>query len=319
MRLPYKIGLVVFWQIILVIIILQFLENYDYVSGTDTDFPQDPPSQQSLEPILEQEQQSENFSDIQLNEEEKIPLIFVYYIVIFAISSNVFLIVLMTKIIQREAKQKIKYEKFSTIGEVTSKIVHNIRNPLSVIQLGISLIKEENKSPELNDRYETILNSVNRLKQQINDILDHIRSNGYELENSSFKEIIENSLSDIVVPKNITITKPEIDKTIYCDKFKIQTVITNIIYNAIQAMEETEGKIIIRLTEDSKYIVCSIEDTGPGISKENISKIFEPLFTTKQMGTGLGLGTCQKIIEDHHGKISVKTNPTVFEIKLLKK
>jgi len=88
--------------------------------------------------------------------------------------------------------------------------------------------------------------------------------------------------------------------------------------NSIQAMHEG-GTIEISISEKDNMAVLEFTDSGEGISDENLGKVFEPLFTTKQNGTGLGLASCKNIVEQHMGKISVKNNPTTFIIELPKK
>ena len=88
--------------------------------------------------------------------------------------------------------------------------------------------------------------------------------------------------------------------------------------NAVQAMEDS-GEIKVRINENDEEVSLEIEDSGPGIPEDKIEQIFDPLFTTKASGTGLGLVSCKNIIEQHKGKIIVRNNPTIFEIKLPKK
>ena len=92
---------------------------------------------------------------------------------------------------------------------------------------------------------------------------------------------------------------------------------SNLIINAIQAMDDN-GDIDIRLTDLNSSVQLEFEDNGPGISPDTIPKIFDPLFTTKQTGTGLGLSICKSIVEQHGGTISVRSQPTVFTIRLPK-
>ena len=93
--------------------------------------------------------------------------------------------------------------------------------------------------------------------------------------------------------------------------------INNLISNAIQAIDDS-GEIEIRISDKKDDVVIQLQDSGNGISKENVEKIFEPLFSTKQKGTGLGLSSVVAIIDAHHGKISVTSPPTVFTITLPK-
>lgn len=98
---------------------------------------------------------------------------------------------------------------------------------------------------------------------------------------------------------------------------KIDAVFINLIVNAIQAMNQG-GTLEINIKTHGDYAVIDFIDSGSGIPEEFINKIFEPLFTTKQKGTGLGLASCKNIIEQHNGSIIVKNNPTTFTIKIPK-
>ena len=92
---------------------------------------------------------------------------------------------------------------------------------------------------------------------------------------------------------------------------------TNVIYNSVQAVGD-KGEINVGINEDENNVVISIEDSGEGIPEENLDKIFEPLFTTKKGGTGLGLANCKQILENQDAKILVKNNPTTFTIEFPK-
>ena len=113
----------------------------------------------------------------------------------------------------------------------------------------------------------------------------------------------------------IIINLPEKDFKISCDSRKIEGVLSNILNNAVQALDG-QGEIDVEITADSKFVTIQIKDSGPGISDENLSKIFEPMFTTKTTGTGLGLVICKSIVEQHGGEISVSNKPTTFTITL---
>ena len=94
-------------------------------------------------------------------------------------------------------------------------------------------------------------------------------------------------------------------------------MLDNIIMNAVEANNE-RGEVSIRIQDINNEIIIEIEDSGSGVPQELMTKIFEPLFTTKQRGTGLGLASCKRIIEQHGGSIYVKTKPSIFSIKLPK-
>jgi len=129
--------------------------------------------------------------------------------------------------------------------------------------------------------------------------------------------MIKNALEHITVPDGIKITTPVQDMSITGDLAQLEIVLSNLIINSIQAIGDS-GKITISTEDKPDSSVISITDSGPGIPEKYISKIFEPLFTTKQRGTGLGLASCYTIIKHHGGEIWVKNNPTTFTILLPK-
>jgi signal transduction histidine kinase len=117
-------------------------------------------------------------------------------------------------------------------------------------------------------------------------------------------------------PKNIKVEMPKQDMLIVFDAEKIEVVFTNILRNAVQAIGNKDGIISISVLQQLGFAVIEFADSGPGIDEGNLSKIFDPLFTTKQEGTGLGLSSCKNIVEQHGGKIEVLLNPTRFQICL---
>jgi len=110
---------------------------------------------------------------------------------------------------------------------------------------------------------------------------------------------------------------PENDIDITCDQRQLSIVLNNLILNGIQSIENN-GVIKISIDEDIDEIIIQVEDSGIGIPTDRLGKIFEPLFTTKQRGTGLGLASVKAIIESHGGIISVTSPPTIFTITLPK-
>jgi signal transduction histidine kinase len=99
------------------------------------------------------------------------------------------------------------------------------------------------------------------------------------------------------------------------DESKMNVVLINLIYNAIQAVEDT-GEIDVSISKTNTEIIIKVTDSGPGITIKPIAKIFDPLITSKQKGTGLGLASVKNIITQHNGTISVSNNPTTFIIKI---
>lgn len=223
----------------------------------------------------------------------------------------------MAKDLENYKLKIIKQEKLSTIGELASRLAHDIRNPLTVIKVTLDIIKSKNKnlSAEEISKFERVDEAMYRITHQIDNVLDFIKGRPMEFVKYPIKEILDSVIRDLSKSDKISIEIISKDLEIECDFEAIKVVLINLVINAMQAIKD-EGKIKITSKTKEDKVIIQIEDSGPGISKELLEKIFEPLYTTKQEGTGLGLASCKSIIEQHHGKISVKNNPTQFTIEL---
>ena len=168
--------------------------------------------------------------------------------------------------------------------------------------------------------YGRLRRAIDRISHKIEDVLDFVRPVTLTFKQHLVNEIVVSSLDKIIKPDTIEIKIPENFVYAVCDFTKLEVVFTNLIMNSIQAMNNS-GQITISLTETNNDVAIQISDTGHGIPQNVLPKIFEPLFTTKQIGTGLGLASCKQIIEQHHGKIkvaSVEGRGTTFTIVLQK-
>lgn len=220
------------------------------------------------------------------------------------------------ELLEKQSKQ----EKFSTIGELLAKISHDLRNPLSVIKMSIEII--DGKYDKIFDegdknKIQRIKKAIDSISHQVEDVLSFVRTKQPAAKVSSIKAILTSTLESLKIPNGIKITVQESDIEIFVDPLQMEVVLSNIITNSIQALGES-GEIEIKFMEESDNIKIQIIDSGPGIPEKELPKIFEPLFTTKQKGTGLGLASCMTIIKNHDGMIDVKNNPTTFTITLPK-
>jgi len=217
-------------------------------------------------------------------------------------------------------KEKEQSAKLAIIGERMSQINHNLRNPLNIIILNAELMTMQSKETgdkEVTKRSESILNASESMLLQIKELMNFIRGETLEMERKSLNQILANAVNLVKMPKTVSVQLPEHDIICKCDPNKLQVVFMNMLANSIEVIGDN-GKIIIRSGETANDIIIEIEDSGPGIPYEILSKIFDPMFTTKKGGTGLGLPYCKNVIEQHGGTISASTNPTVFTIVLPK-
>jgi len=216
----------------------------------------------------------------------------------------------------------LKAEKLRSIGELASRLGHDLRNPLSTIKTTTAVIKMKAvmaKDDKYSQNLILINEAVDRMTYQIESVLDFIRTKPLEASVNYVQSIVKDAIDIIKVPKNIRINIEPTDVKITCDSQQLSIVFINLITNAIQAIGENSGEITITIKENNDQIICSIIDSGPGIPNDKIEKVFEPLFTTKQTGTGLGLASCKSIMGQHNGTLTVHNNPTTFTMTLPKR
>jgi signal transduction histidine kinase len=228
--------------------------------------------------------------------------------------------------------QLMQSEKFSAVGELIASVVHELNNPLTAV-LGFSelLLLQEWSKEQTRKYLENINNSAQLCKKITQKLLAFSRKQEPQREQVKINNIIESTIElkqhDLKVDE-IEVIKQLADHmpTTIADPHELQQVFLNIINNAHHAMKAHRGKrsLTVKSEFDDTMIRVHFTDTGPGISKENLQKIFEPLFTTKEngKGTGLGLSVCYEIIQEHEGTIYVaseggKGSCFVIEIPIL--
>lgn len=273
----------------------------------------------SLTITLDQRQWILKFNALKsIHDDTEIPIIISVLVVGFSLSSALFFIFRTHNKILRLLEQSAREEKMIAIGELSARLVHDIRNPLTSIISWAQLIQvtlKEKPNEKISEHIDSILASSERIAFQLKTVMDFVKTHPKNISSHSLSMLFRESIKTTPIPDEVQISIPENDIKIECDASQIVVVFSNLITNSIQAMNG-KGNIAVNFEVKKDNLVIDFVDTGPGISKENITKIFEPLFTTKDSGIGLGLVSCKTIIEHHHGTISVKNNPTTFTIKL---
>jgi len=211
-------------------------------------------------------------------------------------------------------------ERLSAIGEISARLAHDLRNPLTVIKGTVEIVKAKSKHVDTGfseKQFEMMERAVSRMTNQIDDVLDFVKIQTLHATRNSILETISLSVAKIKKSAELSINIVGEDIESVYDADKLEVVFDNIIMNAVEANNE-RGEVSIRIKDINNEILIEIEDSGSGVPQELMTKIFEPLFTTKQRGTGLGLASCKRIIEQHGGNIYVKTKPSIFSIRLPK-
>jgi len=207
----------------------------------------------------------------------------------------------------------LKSERLSVLGQLTATVAHELRNPLSAIRNTLFNVRQlaTNAGVKLDRPIARMERSIERCDRIISDLLEVTRNR--ELNRADLRA--DRWLAEILAEQ--TIRKPIVLSTelgapgavVAADSDRLRRVVINLVDNAAQALAETPGdrskRLTVRTTVSDRELVLMVEDTGPGIPPENLSRIFEPLFSTKSFGTGLGLPTVKQIVKQHDGIISV--------------
>lgn len=222
-------------------------------------------------------------------------------------------------------QQLFKAQKLAAIGELAGMVGHDLRNPLTGIQGAVYYLKTKyyDKLDKKAEEMITIIqDAINRSNKIINDLLEYAKEIRLDVNSTNLDVLIKKSLSSIEIPNSIKVECEDCKAIeLRVDAAKMQRVLINIIKNAIEAMPNG-GKLSIRCSCLEDYVSISVSDTGVGIPKENLEKIWAPLFTTKAKGMGFGLPICKRIVEAHGGIITVESTVdkgTTFTITIPQK
>ena len=222
----------------------------------------------------------------------------------------------LTKIKQMEEKLE-RSKNMALIGEMAAGLAHEMRNPLAAITGSIELLGQGLKLDGTDERLmKIVLRGKDQLDSFARDFLSLARPVPVSRELVDLNEIIEEVLDYIKLNKNwtskIKIVKVLSSKTkVFANKEQVRQVINNLVLNAIQSMEEggvlsIETKMV-KLEDKKEYAEIKVSDTGCGIKENDLKKIFEPFFTNKEKGTGLGLTIVNHIVDGYNGKIKIKS------------
>ncbi|MGD6817559.1 ATP-binding protein [Metabacillus sp. 84] len=210
---------------------------------------------------------------------------------------------------RNEELMLIQAEKLKVAGEMAAGVAHEIRNPLTVLQGFLQILKE--KSPEDYPYTEIMLSELKRLNDIVSEFLILSKPQSVNRKLFNLREVLKETITFFgseMALKNIVIKMDEIDSvTVYGDRNQIKQVLINLLKNSSDAMPDG-GTIRISLEKnDGKTAALIINDSGCGIPKQKLDKIKEPFFTTKEKGTGLGLVITEKIAAQHGGSLEIES------------
>ncbi|MDD5454856.1 MAG: PAS domain S-box protein [Candidatus Ratteibacteria bacterium] len=215
---------------------------------------------------------------------------------------------------KRAEEELLNARRLSDIGTLAATVAHELRNPLAAIRMASYNIKRKAKNPWLDKNLENIEIKISDSEKIINNLLFYSRLKKPILEQVNIYKILEECLvntkahyskQSLKIHKQLREIK---DINIEADKLQMQELFGNLLNNAYEALPATGGEIEIgALTQGTNFIKITIKDNGTGMDEESLKKVFEPFFSTKAKGTGLGLTVCYKIVQFHDGSIDVQS------------
>ncbi|MBI4557756.1 MAG: hypothetical protein HY706_09240 [Candidatus Hydrogenedentes bacterium] len=222
-------------------------------------------------------------------------------------------------LMREQVRQK---DRLAAVGEMAATVAHEIRNPLGGIRGFAALLARDLDAADPRQRLvKKIVVGTQELDRVVTELLEYTRPLQLRLAPASCGAVIENALSYVQFESPIKITKViEPTALVLADEERLRQVLLNILLNAAQSLNGT-GEIRITVQANGKFVTIAIADTGRGIDREQLDKVFSPFFTTKEKGTGLGLAAAAKIVDAHGGRLEATSEPgkgATFLIHLLR-
>ena len=201
-------------------------------------------------------------------------------------------------------------ERLATIGQVAASIGHELRNPLAVMQTSVHMLGRKLPNDDhTNKHLGRVRDQVALCNAIISDLLDLARDRPADRQPSDVVGIARDAVQSVPHPEAIEVElhAPGEFPSVAVDPGQFRQLVVNLVLNAVQAQAAPgggSGKVDVRLVVVHDVLVLGVEDRGPGMTPAVLERLFEPLFTTRVTGTGLGLALCRRIVEKHHGTIS---------------
>jgi two-component system sensor histidine kinase AtoS len=221
-------------------------------------------------------------------------------------------------------EQLIRADRLAAMGELTAGVAHEVRNPLGIIRASVQLLEDAQcDQTRIHSAAEVIKQEIDRLDRVIKALLDFGRPSKPTMVDTDINSVLEDV--ELFTGRFAKQANTHIEFDLGTDLPKVQgdpdqlkQVFLNLVTNAVQAMGDEGGTITIKTGVVGDYVSISVADTGPGIPQKDLPKVFDPFFTRRAEGTGLGLTIVHRIVDEHDGHIEVESSPdgTTFTVSL---
>jgi signal transduction histidine kinase len=220
--------------------------------------------------------------------------------------------------VEREVRHNtmvMQTEKQASIDELSSTIAHEIRNPIAAAKSLVQQMGEDPTSVENVEYANVALDELDRVERRISHLLRFAKEEDYTFDNVNLAAVVDSALTQMKAKLDaarVQVARNYIGgPTVVADPEKLRQVFSNVLDNAIDALQDVaeERRIDLFIENGGKRATVKLRDNGGGIAPEKIGRIFNPFFTTKEKGTGLGMAISRKIVEAHQGTIDVASEP----------
>ncbi len=223
---------------------------------------------------------------------------------------------------EKDRAARRSMERLALLGQLAGGVAHEIRTPLCIIGNDAYFLETmaDQLSPEARDCIEEIKTAVDKANGIVSELLDYTRDTTSNRHEAKLQDVIAPAIRLAGIPNGVSIQQslPDHGVEVVIDSDQIERILVNLLRNACQAMEDS-GKILIEITYDQNAVLLRVCDNGPGIEEDNLDRVFEPLFTTKAKGIGLGLAIARRYAQQNNGHLELlesSTSGTVFQLSL---
>ena len=205
-------------------------------------------------------------------------------------------------------------QRLSLVGQIAAGVAHEIKNPLASIKGAVEILDGESTSPEEREEFKEIISKeIKRVDNTVKEFLNFARPRETKLEKLNLSDALRSSLKQMETNASAAdvdiLDTIEDNVMIHADREKIHQVVLNILLNALDASKANSSIDVLLARRPDGKAVLTVRDYGEGIKNEELEKIFEPFYTTKSSGTGLGLAVVKAIIDDHNGDVNIESTP----------
>jgi PAS domain S-box-containing protein len=215
-------------------------------------------------------------------------------------------------LLKKAERATLRAEKLAAAGRLVRTLAHEVRNPINNINLACEQLRGTDTSEENQIYLDIIYRNSGRINELIKELLNSSKPSEMQLKDSILQSVVDeiiNVARDRINLKNITlqVDYPSEFINVYCDYDKLVIALLNILINAVEAIEHNNGRISIKVKKEKENALIEITDNGSGIDEDKIPRLFEPYYTSKRNGIGLGLASTLNILQAHGGSIEVNS------------